>query len=373
MAKAKPRHSDSGIVSPWLGASSDQLPAYDYRRVPINEGNQTSFYKELGYYSGRPGGAADVRVQPNFPVPQSIKNLPLQNAGYTDYARSDDMLWAPGSVDQNVGGRRINVAGKTATGVVIEKPWWAQDFFNSKKVYVNPVYKDKYDKIGNDPDSSDRSLKPQIVGEEKMDTLRAMGLGINEWAKATSKYFDKPVAVNKSPVPYKHGAPLTQRVDILGEDSRELWAGQVSNLYGSETLQPQKVLKSPGGENRVTKAGPNIKTMTLNTILSPQAGYYPLSWEYVTQHEFGHTMGIAHPHNYSKGTTLNSEMSYDQRRRFGSTILPATINAYKKQMNMNYGYTGLEELGKKLKAQKEAASKLQKLNQKYEKKKKYGY
>ena len=53
-----------------------------------------------------------------------------------------------------------------------------------------------------------------------------------------------------------------------------------------------------------------------------------------------------------------------------ATILPATINAYKKVMDKNYGYTGVEDHEKDHDKQADAFYKLQKLNQKYEKKKK---
>jgi hypothetical protein len=296
--------------------------------------------------------------------------MPTQLAGFTDYARKDKDLGKGYKFEQNYGGRRINVQGKPAVGVQIQHPGSLQNFLNTKSVLVNPEYKDPYDKIGNDPDSKDRSRNPLIVPEERQETLRAMGLAVNQFAKANSKYFNKPFVVSKSPVQSNQAdAPLTTRIQIGGAEVGDSYAGAVF-MGGSYTPRTKKVLKAPGGENRITPAKALRKDMTLNTDISVAGyGYAAREWAGTIQHEFGHTMGIGHPHNDPKGTTLNSEMSYDAPK-YGATILPATINAYKKVMNMNYGYTGVDERDKKMKKQAAAQNKLARLNEKYEKRKK---
>ena len=370
MAPRRPKHNDGELISPkvnYYGSLADYKESMTASSVVNNTTFQSS---QEDYYdrSGEPGGSRFVKLRPIFPEPQSIKNMPVQLAGYTDYARKDENLSSKSQMSQNYEGRRINVQGKPAVGVQISNPSATQDFLNTRSVFVNPEYKDPYDKIGNDPDSKDRSRSPLIVSKTRQDTLRAMGLGVNEWAEATSKYFDKPFVVGKSPN-YSQGTPLTTIVNISGAEAGERYAGRV-DFGGSQTpglKKAKNVLKAPGGENRITKAKAHQKDMALNTDLDPyNYGYASRQWAQVVQHEFGHTMGIGHPHSDPKGTTLNSEMSYDAPGN-GATILPATINAYKKQMDMNLGYTGVEKLKKKYKTQQDAAYKLQKLNERYEK------
>lgn len=382
MARRKPSHSDSGIVSPWLGAMPNSNINVAGKTTPNQDGryvtsemlsrnsvvNNTTFYsnQQGDYYdlSGRPGGARFIKTLPVFPQPQPIQRMPVQLAGYTDYARKDEDLYRRSSMRQNVGGRRVNTAGNPAVGVRVDDIRSAQDFYNTKSVFVNPKFKDPYDKIGNDPDSKDRSRGPLIVGETKLDTLRAMSRGVMKWADATSKYFDKPFVVGKSPVATgTKDAPLTTRVNVYGESGGYNFAGYVDN-GGSWTpgiRGDRKVLKAPGGENRVTPAKALRKVMTLNTDLDPSSGYDSYKWANVTQHEFGHTMGIGHPHERKDGTTLNSEMSYDAPD-FDATILPATINAYKRVMDMKLGYTGAEKILKKQREQYDYFDRLRELN-----------
>jgi hypothetical protein len=388
MAPRRPKHNDGELISPkmnYYGSLADYKESMTASKESNSQGNRyvtsdmlsrnsvvnnTTFQStQTGDYydkSGRPGGARFIKDVPVFPQPQSIQRMPVQLAGYTDYARKDEELYKMYPKEQNVGGRRVNTAGNPAVGLRIDDIESAQDFYNTKSVFVNPLFKDPYDKIGNDPDSSDRSRGPQIVDEWKLATLRAMSKGTTEWAKANSKYFDKPFVVGKSPVASgTKDAPLTTRVNIYGESGGYDFAGYVQG-GGSWTpgiKKDRKVLKAPGGENRVTPAKALRKVMTLNTDLDPSTTYDSRKWAGVIQHEFGHTMGMGHPHNRKDGTTLNSELSYDAER-LGPTILPATINAYKKVMDMNLGYTGAEEINKKQQKQAEYFDRLRELNYK---------
>jgi len=364
MASRKPKANDKkvNINSPWLGSTDTSSGS-----------NNTTFSDNRdGSYdrSGQPGGRRFVKIVPTFPKPQPIKNMPPQLAGYTDYARNEESARTGGKVQQNTSGRRINVQGKPAVGISIQDIKSAQDFFNTKSVYVNPLFKDKYDKIGNDPDSSDRSRKPLIVPRDRQATLRAISTGVNEWAQAASKYFDKPFVVGKSPN-YSQGSPLRTNVNIYGAEAGEAYAGAVT-LGGSQTpglKKAKKVLKAPGGENKITRAKALQKNITLNTDLNPyDYGMTSGQWAATTTHEFGHTMGLGHSHNDPQGTTLNSEMSYDAQDE-RATILPATLNAYRNVINMNLGFTGAEKLQKKRNKQDDAFRKLKNLNQKYDKKK----
>jgi len=364
MASRKPKANDKkvNINSPWLGSTDTSSGS-----------NNTTFSDNRdGSYdrSGQPGGRRFVKIVPTFPKPQPIKNMPPQLAGYTDYARNEESARTGSKVQQNTSGRRINVQGKPAVGISIQDIKSAQDFFNTKSVYVNPLFKDKYDKIGNDPDSSDRSRKPLIVPRDRQATLRAISTGVNEWAQAASKYFDKPFVVGKSPN-YSQGSPLRTNVNIYGAEAGEAYAGAVT-LGGSQTpglKKAKKVLKAPGGENKITRAKALQKNITLNTDLNPyDYGMTAGQWAATTTHEFGHTMGLGHSHNDPQGTTLNSEMSYDAQDE-RATILPATLNAYRNVINMNLGFTGAEKLQKKRNKQDDAFRKLKNLNQKYDKKK----
>ena len=381
----RPKHNDGELISPknnYYGSLADYKESMTTNNDSDKKGryvtsemlsrnsvvNNTTFQSTRtgDYYdrSGQPGGARFIKNVPVFPQPQPIQRMPVQLAGYTDYARKDEDLYRRSSMGQNVGGRRVNTAGNPAVGVRVDDIRSAQDFYNTRSVFVNPKFKDPYDKIGNDPDSKDRSRSPLIVDETKLDTLRAMSRGVMKWADATSKYFDKPFVVGKSPVATgTKDAPLTTRVNVYGESGGYKFAGYVDN-GGSWTpgiRGDRKVLKAPGGENRVTPAKALRKVMTLNTDLDPSSGYDSYKWANVAQHEFGHTMGIGHPHERKDGTTLNSEMSYDAPD-FDATILPATINAYKRVMDMKLGYTGAEKILKKQREQYDYFDRLRELN-----------
>ena len=377
MPKKMPRHSEGlHVVEPdYQGSLAEFKESMAVPAVPsdanttTNTANNTTFIKE-DYYnlSGRPGGSRYVRTVPVYLQPQFIKNMPPQLAGYTDYERKEeDRFESVTNLPQNTEGTKVNTRGKTARGVYINDISAAQEFLNTKSVFVNPKFKAPYDKIGNDPDSSDRSKGPLIVPRARQDTLRAMSLGVNQWAEATSKYFNKPVVVGKSPVRNYKSAPLTSEVIIGGAEAGNAYAGMVG-LWGSAyTSRPKKVLKAPGGENRVTQADQVRQAMTLNTDISLERyGMGPEQWAHTTQHEFGHTMGIGHPHEKAGGTTLNSEMSYDAPRE-GATILPATLNAYRNLMNMNLGFTGVKKLIDEDRKMRINAQKLRDLNKKYDK------
>ena len=378
MPEKMPRHSEGlHVVEPdYQGSLAEFKESMAVPSAPsdadttTNTANNTTFIKE-DYYnlSGRPGGSRFVKTVPVYPQPQFIKNMPPQLAAYTDYERKEEDRFEPvTNLPQNTEGTKVNTRGKIAGGVYINNISAAQEFLNTKSVFVNPKFKDPYDKIGNDPDSRDRSRGPLIVPRERQDTLRAMSLGVNQWAEATSKYFNKPVVVGKSPVRNYKSAPLTSEVIIGGAEAGNAYAGSVG-LWGSAyTSRPKKVLKAPGGENRVTQADQVRQAMTLNTDISLERyGMGPKQWAQTTQHEFGHTMGIGHPHEKAGGTTLNSEMSYDAPRE-GATILPATLNAYRNLMNMNLGFTGVKKLIDEDRKMRINAQKLKKLNEKYNKK-----
>ena len=363
----------SKLAQKTLGLNTSVKQSGGYITDPQNENmrrgiaNNTTFSDNRGGSydrSGQPGGGRFVKIVPTFPKPQPIKNMPPQLAGYTDYARNEESARTGGKVQQNTSGRRINVQGKPAVGISIQDIKSAQDFFNTKSVYVNPLFKDKYDKIGNDPDSSDRSRQPLIVPRDRQATLRAMSTGVNEWAQAASKYFDKPFVVGKSPN-YSLGSPLTTNVNIYGAEVGEAYTGAVT-LGGSQTpglKKAKNVLKAPGGENKITRAKALHKIMTLNTDLNPyDYGMTAGQWAATTTHEFGHTMGLGHSHNDPQGTTLNSEMSYDAQDE-RATILPATLNAYRNVINMNLGFTGAEKLQKKRNKQDDFFNNLGFLNQ----------
>ncbi len=400
MAKAtkRPKHSDSenNIASPWLGPipgkttppqnsryvtsnmlsrnyggatfptnPSSKLPVFEKGKVPKNLSNQTGFYKEVRDYGyGNPGLPGMLETHARLPEPRSIKNMPFQNAGYTDYPVNlkNDGFWDDDYEKFDNTQPKINTAGKPASGMIPGDIGSVQDFLNTKSVFVNPLYKDPYDKIGNDPDSKDRSRGPSLgIPDQLRTNLQKIGEGARIWAEATSKYFNKPVVVGKSPV-FDQGAPLTTRVNIQGEYSKRMAAGWVYMNIGSRTPRPRKVLKAPGGENRVTKAGALQKTMTLNTNL----GWFhdPIQSASTIQHEFGHTMGLDHPHEYPRGTTKNSELSYYDRSD-GAKMGPSTINHYKNIINMNLGHTGVEKLQKAKEAQEKDFRKKQLIDYKY--------
>ena len=379
MAKRKPSHSDSDIVSPWLGAMPTVTGKTSDNTQPTPGGDgyddNTTFRDNrdgTGYdKSGRPGGSRFVKTTPVYPRPQFIGDMPMQFAGYTDYPRKEEFrnegkFYGDDHFDYSA--KPINRQGQIAVGAShYPLDGSAQDFLNTKSVFVNPLFKAPYDKIGNDPDSSDRSRGPLIVPRERQATLRAMSKGVNQWAKETSAYFNKPFVVGKSPVFDRKGAPLTTQVNIYGEEAQLQYAGIV---YGSGSRAPWLENKeSVKKEKKVKPATPLYKTVTLNTDLTVDGstfvgGMKEANWANTSQHEFGHTMGFGHPHEYARGTTLNSEMSYDAKD-VGARMLPATINAWKQLINKNYGYTGIAKLRAEEKKQEAAYAKLQKLNRKY--------
>ena len=188
MAPRRPTHNDGELISPKANYYGSLADYKESMTEPIdtdtttNIPNNTTFVKEKDYnWNNRRGGNRFLQNVPVFPQPQPIKDMPVQLAGYTDYARKEeDRFKAILNVAQNTQGLRINTAGKPAVGVTIDNIQNAQDFINTKSVFVNPKFKDPYDKIGNDPDSSDRSRGPLIVPRERLNTLRAMSAGVNQ-------------------------------------------------------------------------------------------------------------------------------------------------------------------------------------------------
>lgn len=300
-AHLKVVNSVGGYVGGTRATRSNRVPPD--REEQIQARNQTSF-SDWG---------------PVYPNPQSIKDMPYQVAGYDD--------------DYSKRGQIASTEG--------QRYWlndWTDDFLNKvTKVYINPAYKKDYNNVGNDPDSAEYvSNYKGPMPIHRMEKLQNLAQGINAFASATSKYFNKDVEVLPYPDMYPKNAgnhQTTARIDVAGfeefatDDSlRNIRAGYVSGLW--PTFGP-KVKKT--GKETYRVVGPQSTQINMNTNM-PDRVYkvYPDSSGKTMLHEFGHSLGINHPKGYDDGGAQNSIMSYSSTSwSHGTRLQPADVNLYK--------------------------------------------
>lgn len=252
-------------------------------------------------------------------APQFIGDLPPQKARDYDF----DYL-----------GNIVNRRGEIAKGAEFQfrdpmDPTYniAMNFAHkTTDVFVNPAYMDKYDKVGNDPDSRDRvdPHKYRMVSSHEMQTPRNISQGIKDWANATSKYFNKKVTIGKTPYVFPKNPKATYflSIEALSPDMEK-------DAYGVYYDRPD--LPQSGGINSDNNMGDRIEVTTKprgrhSDVLPPHL------YAHTIQHEFGHAMGLNHPHTKKGGASHSSVMAYDSDRSHGARLYPADINAYRNIM-----------------------------------------
>lgn len=285
---------------------------------------------------GRSEGARRTRTKSldqqmaQLPPPQFIGTAPLQRAAYDDEDKE---------------GNRVNKRGNIATGsgfMFNLNP--TKDFRNQTKIFVNPTYKDYYDKIGNDPDSRDR-VDPtayKAIASGELQKVRDLAAGINRWAEDSSVYFGKEITVGKTPNVIPKNQRNTLNLEVSGfrdpaygpDANRQITAGEVARF----------------GYVRPDERNNTKNEIALNTALSDKYDYRQYDAAWTMQHEFGHVLGMAHPQDFKKGTTTQSVLAYQASRGAGSRLFPADINAYRNALGYNKQYEAAKMAADKNKA-----------------------
>lgn len=259
----------------------------------------------------------DYWGNPVYPEPQSIRGLPPQLAGYTD--------------DFNVAGK---VAGTEAQNFRATEALY--DFLNKvDTIVIDPQYKTKYDNVGNDPDSAEHvSNYRGSVPIYRMQKLQGLAKGLEDFAGAASKYWDKKVEI------LRHPGAKSNRVTTYRNKENSLklrvegfedvgvgpgtWAGYVTP--GGRLSKPAADKTGKKNQNTTDSYGGVININTnLNTAYSSSKESYAGHF----QHEFGHVLGVGHPEGYATGGEKNSVMSYARESSQGHKLGPADINLYR--------------------------------------------
>ena len=269
-----------------------------------------------------------------LPPPQFIGTAPLQRAAYDDFDKE---------------GNPVNYQGGIARGAQFSNdPNRLQHFKNQTKILVNPMYKDYYDKVGNDPDSHDRvdSTAYKAIPRGDIQKVRDIAAGINRWAKDTSVYFGKEITIGKSPnvLPTVYPKDQQNTLNLIVGGFRDPAYGWDANRQIAAGYVSRSDYKYPDKKNNTHGA------IYLNTALNDQYDATPKVNAYTMQHEFGHVLGMAHPFQYNKGTRNQSVMSYDTPRHRGSQLYPADINALRNLMGYNKQYEAAKLAAAKNKA-----------------------
>lgn len=288
-------------------------PGNNLWEIGQSEGARRASYKRFEYNTAR------------LPPPQFIGYAPLQTAAY------DDM-------DEE--GNPVNKQGRPARGAQftfdVDR---LQHFKNQKEIFVNPTYKDYYDKVGNDPDSRDRvdpvAYKP--ISTSDFQKYRDVAAGINQWAQDASVYFGKKITIGKTPNVIPKNQRNTLNLEVAGYIDR-------GYPYATSGYVSPSAYKYPDKQNNTSSR------INFNTALNDEFDAGPTANAYTMMHEFGHVLGMEHPFQYKGGTTTQSVMSYDTDRSSGSRLYPADINAYRNLMGYNKQYEAAKTVAAKNKS-----------------------
>ena len=305
MARRKPQNPIKDIIDAagaWLGGNRGTIQstgAGTAQRPNTQAANQTTF----GGLFGR---------TPQYPQPQSIRKMPLQNAGY------DDQFNKRGQVASTRNLPEYSEPGYEKTSEVFIR--------DINTVYVNPAYMSQYI---DPPATADRK-------EAKAKKFENLTNQLPSFADANSKYFDKNFEV----LPYpKKGNP---------------------KVYGGKTVDPKTTMqvnirtgKHPDPTawawawvDPLTKnvPGKSIKfqeeTPRQKDIVFSQESDFQKHSKYVQsvlQHEFQHVLGKEHStrHDTKRKQDKNTVTSYAKETRLpnSSQLPPADINFWKQVQN----------------------------------------
>jgi len=258
---------------------------------------------------------------PVYPEPQSIRGLPLQNAGFDDFYNT----------------RGQAAAIRNLGGIPEDTKKFLRDI---NTVYINPLY--KRDLV--------ESRLPADRLERKAKKYENLDKAVQRFAAANSKYFDKTFEVLPAPKVRRSNVfnnqvanPMkTLQLDIQGyHDPEGRTLGSVPNrnmVYarkgdsywnilsrGYSDYYDKKVHMNRGADPD-QPASPYLHTINMNT---GREGQRVREQAFVLQHEFGHVLGRPHSDRF-RDNDANTVMSYDSYvRDFGEQLLPSDINLYR--------------------------------------------
>lgn len=268
----------------------------------------------------------DYWGQPIYPEPRPIRSLPPQLAGYTD--------------DYSKAGQVASIEGQYNP-----QSQALYDFLNGDidTILIDPAYKTAYNNVGNDPDSAEYvSNYRGGMPIHRMNKLQDLAKGLNRFADAASKYFDKKVEILPQPGfrNPRHHSRKNLRLTVQGYED---WNAEAAGfVYRDEKIaEPRqgRVKTGTGKAAYVPGRGPYTGTIHINTNMSDAYRTDPEAVAYTFQHEFGHVLGTGHPEGYKKGGAKNSIMAYGPESYVqGEVLKPADINLFKdlyKQADVN--------------------------------------
>lgn len=268
----------------------------------------------------------DYWGQPIYPEPRSIRSLPPQLAGWTD--------------DYSKAGQVASIEGQYNS-----QSQALYDFLNGDidTIIIDPQYKTAYNNVGNDPDSAEYvSNYRGGMPVHRMNKLQDLAKGLNRFANAASKYFDKKVEILPHPGSSnpRHNSRKNLKLTVEGFEE---WDAKAAGLvYKNQRIagpKQSKVTKGTRTSSYMPSQGPYTGTMHINTNMSDVYRTDPEAMAHTFQHEFGHVLGTEHPEGYRTGGAKNSTMSYNIKSSAQGEILkPSDINLFKelyKQADVN--------------------------------------
>ena len=300
--KQNPINDIVDTVGAWFGGNRGTVQSTGsgtVQRVDAQSFNQTRF----------------VNGKPQYPEPQSLRNMPFQNAGYDDKFNKRGQRASTQNIQENI------VPGYERSAEVFVR--------DIGTVYVNPAYMSEYI---DPPGTADRK-------EAKAKKFEGLTKQLSSFAEANSKYFDKNFEV----LPYpKRGNPT---------------------MYGKKQVDPQKTLqlniqtgRKPENPNAVAWASTHPLSMPVpgkgikfqqesprqkDIVFSVEHNDFSRLSPYTPstlQHEFHHSVGLEHSKNYNaphKEQDKNTITSYAKETELenSSQMLPSDVNFWKQVQN----------------------------------------
>jgi hypothetical protein len=274
-----------------------------------------------------------------LPVPQYIKNMPLQLAMENDSVNKIGQI-ARGGVVQT---------GLTENGLIMR---------GIKKIFVSPEYWNEKELFRNDGDSIWRKAANKTTKDNVLTSHMSMlelHKGVTAAMDSVSKYLNIPYQFTYSPkqfgvIPTIKDLKKSMVLDVFGDfDPSSGFAG-----YTYSNIKTPSSPRSNASVKEAIRQASNYSSIFLNTALANEVDngmpYYGTEeWSQTFMHEFGHVAGgFDHPHEYNQALSrkfdgssntnkmLNSIMSYDTNGgKITRQLRPTDINAYKEGMGFS--------------------------------------
>jgi len=288
-------------VGAWLGGNRGTVQSTGsgtVQRVDAQPFNQTRF----------------VNGKPQYPEPQSLRNMPFQNAGYDDKFNKRGQKASTQNIQENI------VPGYERSSEVFVR--------DIGTIYVNPAYMSEYI---DPPGTADRK-------EAKAKKFEGLTKQLLSFAEANSKYFDKTFEV----LPYpKRGNPAVysnKQIDPQKTLQLNIQTGrnpENSNSAAWASTHPLS-MPIPGKGIKFQQESPRQKDIVFN---SKNDFSVPTPYrETILQHEFHHSVGLEHSKNYNargKEQDKNTITSYadEVALKNSSQMLPSDVNFWKEVQN----------------------------------------